>query len=164
MAGKTDHMDMRRGRGGVTRGPASPNAKDPASQEPQLNPAQQALKSMETSHKSQLVLRQKVAVIGDAAVGKTSLVQMFHSGGQNFPKSYVMTLGCDFCVKMVNIPEDQAQGRHVGVELYLFDTAGQSVFNQRQLAQKYWENVSSVIAVSSPELPGADSKVACFAS
>ena len=34
-----------------------------------LNPAQRALKSMETVHKSQLVVRQKVAVIGDAAVG-----------------------------------------------------------------------------------------------
>ena len=39
-----------------------------------LNPAQRALKSMETVHKSRLVVRQKVAVVGDAAVGKTALV------------------------------------------------------------------------------------------
>jgi len=113
----------------------------------QLNPAQRALKSMETAHRSQLVIRQKVAVIGDAAVGKTALVQMFHSGGQTFPKNYVMTIGCDFNVKMVQLSDEVTNGLNVGVELYFFDTAGQSVFNQRQLAQKYWENVSTVIAV-----------------
>ena len=120
-----------------------------ASQDNNLNPAQRALKSMETVHKSQLVVRQKVAVIGDAGVGKTALVSMFHSGGQSFPKNYVMTIGCDFNVKMVNLAPEHTDGLNVGVELYFFDTAGQSVFNQRQLAQKYWENVSSVVAVSS---------------
>jgi hypothetical protein len=113
-----------------------------------LNPAQRALKSMETVHKSQLVVRQKVAVIGDAAVGKTALVSMFHSGGQTFPKNYVMTIGCDFNVKMVTLAPEHTGGLNVGVELYFFDTAGQSVFNQRQLAQKYWESVSTVMAVS----------------
>ena len=113
-----------------------------------LNPAQRALKSMETVHKSQLVVRQKVAVIGDAAVGKTALVSMFHSGGQTFPKNYVMTIGCDFNVKMVTLEPEHTNGLNVGVELYFFDMAGQSVFNQRQLAQKYWENVSTVMAVS----------------
>ena len=85
--------------------------------------------------------------MGDPAVGKSALTHMFHSGGQSFPKNYVMTIGCDFCVKMVNIDEKQTQGQSVGVELYFFDTAGQSVFNQRQLAQKYWENCSTVMAV-----------------
>ena len=133
----------------------SSNAIDPSTSTPsstsqpttQLNPAQRALKSMETAHRSQLVIRQKVAVIGDAAVGKTALVQMFHSGGQTFPKNYVMTIGCDFTVKMVQLKDDITGGLNVGVELYFFDTAGQSVFNQRQLAQKYWENVSTVVAV-----------------
>ena len=55
-----------------------------------------------------------------------------------------MTIRCDFGVKMVTLPEEHGS---VGVELYLFDTAGQSVFNQRQLAQKYWENASAVMAV-----------------
>ena len=113
-----------------------------------LNPAQRALQSMETAHKSQLVVRQKVAVVGDAAVGKTALISMFHSGGQSFPKNYVMTIGCDFNVKMVPLAPEHTGGLNVGVELYFFDTAGQSVFNQRQLAQKYWENVSTVMAVS----------------
>lgn len=113
----------------------------------ELNPAQRALQSMDTTHKSMLVLRQKVVVVGDAAVGKTALVQRFHSGGQTFPKNYVMTIGCDFCVKLVNLPAQHTGGKSVGVELYIFDTAGQSVFNQRQLAQKYWENVSSVFLV-----------------
>lgn len=126
---------------------ANMNNPSPTIPEQQLNPAQRALKSMETAHRSQLVIRQKVAVIGDAAVGKTALCEMFHSGGQSFPKNYVMTIGCDFKVKMIQLDDKVTGGLNVGVELYFFDTAGQSVFNQRQLAQKYWENTSTVIAV-----------------
>jgi len=67
---------------------------------------------------------------------------MFHSGGHSYPKNYVMTIGVDFCVKVVNIPETNS-----AVELYLFDTAGQSIFNQRELGAKYWENASMVAVV-----------------
>lgn len=78
---------------------------------------------------------------------------MFHTGGSVFPKNYVMvrfqpctgaplqtpsrpcparpdamralqTTYVDFAVKAVSIPETSAQ-----VELYLFDLAGQSIFN-----------------------------------
>ena len=67
-----------------------------------------------------LNLRCKVVIVGDTAVGKSALTQMFHSGGQRFPKNYFMTIGVDFCVKVVNIPDTDT-----AVELYLFDTAGQ---------------------------------------
>jgi transport family protein 27 len=53
-----------------------------------------------------------------------------------------MTIGVDFCVSQVKIPDTNAV-----VELYLFDTAGQSIFNQRELGAKYWENASMVILV-----------------
>jgi len=57
---------------------------------------------------------------GDPAVGKTALVQMFHSSGQRFPKHYLMTLGVEFCTKAVPLLELDTT-----VELHLFDTAGQ---------------------------------------
>lgn len=58
--------------------------------------------------------------MGDPAVGKSALTQMFQSNGQRFPKVYNMTCGVDFSVKAVRIPDsDEA------VELHMFDTAGQ---------------------------------------
>jgi intraflagellar transport protein 27 len=106
------------------------------------NAAVKAIQSMQTTHTNILVLRQKVVVIGDYAVGKTALVQMFASGGHNFPKNYVMTLGCEFSVKTVDVP-----GTNVQVEMYLFDTSGQKVFNQRQMLHDYWSNTSACVFV-----------------
>ena len=96
----------------------------------------------ETSHRSILQLRCKVIVVGDAKAGKTSLVQMFHSQGREYAKNYMMTLGVDFCVKDVSIPNSNTK-----VELYIFDAAGQSAFSQRELGSKHWENASVVMAV-----------------
>mmetsp|Transcript_40150 Transcript_40150/g.71465 ORF Transcript_40150/g.71465 Transcript_40150/m.71465 type:complete len:225 (-) Transcript_40150:189-863(-) len=101
-----------------------------------------ALRSMETTHKPLLMLRCKVVVVGDACVGKSALTQMFHSGGHTYPKNYIMTIGVDFCVKQVNIPESNA-----AVELYLFDCAGQSIFNQREVNTKMWENTAYVVVM-----------------
>lgn len=40
------------------------------------------------------LLRSKLVVLGDAACGKSSLVQVFHSDSQQgFPKAYSMTTG-----------------------------------------------------------------------
>ena len=40
------------------------------------------------------LLRAKMVILGDAAVGKSSLVQVFHSESQQgFPKAYSMTTG-----------------------------------------------------------------------
>ena len=108
-------------------------------------PYQSAVKSMETTHRTILMLRCKVVVVGDATVGKSALISMFHSGGAcararraretvwkprsaagtSYPKQYVMTSWVDFRVKQVNIPDTST-----AVELYLFDCAGQSIFNQ----------------------------------
>jgi len=106
------------------------------------------LSKMETTHVPKLILRCKVSVVGDPAVGKSALTQMMHSGGHMFPKNYVMTTGVDFCVADVKIPDQQTGGEsNASVELYLFDCAGQSIFNQRELSSKYWENTAYVVAV-----------------
>ena len=61
-------------------------------------PFMSGIKSMETTHKPLLVLRCKVVVVGDSTVGKSALVQMFHSGGSTYPRNYVMTTWVDFSV------------------------------------------------------------------
>ena len=73
-----------------------------------------------------LVMRAPLAAqAGDAAVGKTSLVQMFSSSGAKFPKTYQMTCGVEFCSKQVPIPDTD-----VSVELHIFDTGGQDLFTE----------------------------------
>mmetsp|Transcript_51710 Transcript_51710/g.155191 ORF Transcript_51710/g.155191 Transcript_51710/m.155191 type:complete len:242 (-) Transcript_51710:26-751(-) len=97
---------------------------------------------LETSHVPKLVLREKVVIVGDASAGKTSLSRMFSSGGQDFPKNYVMTSSVELCVKEVAIPDTNAF-----VDLFLYDMAGQSVFNQRELGTYYWDDVSFIVCV-----------------
>ncbi|GMH66014.1 hypothetical protein TrVE_jg11349 [Triparma verrucosa] len=96
----------------------------------------------ETSHVPRLVLRCKVSIVGDQSVGKSAITQMFHSGGHMYPKNYIMTTSVDFCMKEVKIPETNAS-----VELFLFDCAGQSIFNQREFSSKHWDGTSFVICV-----------------
>ena len=89
-------------------------------------PMESCLRSMETTHRTILMLRCKVVVVGDATVGKSALISMFHSGGASYPKQYVMTSWVDFRVKQVDIPDTST-----AVELYLFDCAGDPVLTQR---------------------------------
>ena len=78
--------------------------------------------------------------MGDPAVGKSALTQMFQSGGQRFPKAYNMTCGVEFCVKACPV-----EGTDEAVELHLFDTAGQDVF--AEIMPQYWEGAKGVILV-----------------
>ena len=72
-----------------------------------------------------VVLRCKVAIVGEATVGKSAMVQMFHTNGASFPKNYLMTQGVDFCVKEVAVPDTDAT-----VELYIFDISGQQIYSR----------------------------------
>ena len=81
-----------------------------------------------------------VPQMGDPAVGKSALTQMFQSGGQRFPKAYNMTCGVEFCVKATAV-----EGTDEAVELHLFDTAGQDVF--AEIMPQYWEGAKGVILV-----------------
>ncbi|KAJ1548348.1 Intraflagellar transport protein 27 [Cladochytrium tenue] len=86
------------------------------------------------------VRRCKCVVLGAPGVGKSALVQAFHSDGTQFPKTYTMvravtsaegrgdvvekdTVHAEVCVKTVNIPDSPAS-----VELFLFDVAGHDAF------------------------------------
>ncbi|XP_034043906.1 intraflagellar transport protein 27 homolog isoform X2 [Thalassophryne amazonica] len=68
-------------------------------------------------------LRARCLLVGDAAVGKSTLCHMFHSDGSLFQNNYSMTTGIELLVKCVNIPETNDS-----VELYIIDSAGKETF------------------------------------
>ena len=83
--------------------------------------------TMDSSKQEQqrLTLRCKVAVCGEAGVGKTALTQMLISKATVFPNNYKMTAGVDVCVANVDMPDTARETR---VELYLYDTGGNEVY------------------------------------
>ena len=109
---------------------------------PDDQPTTVGVRSMESKHVSLSVLRCKLVIVGDPWVGKSALTQVFSSGGSTYPKNYLMTVGAEFTVKQVPIPDT-----NVVVELYIFDCAGQSIFNQVEMNNKYYENASAVMVV-----------------
>lgn len=78
----------------------------------------------------------KILVIGDAGVGKTSLIRRFTKG--YFSENTSATIGVDFAVKTLNIHGDK-------VNLQCWDTAGQEKF--RSITQSYYRNADAVIMV-----------------
>lgn len=86
------------------------------------------------------VFRRKLVVVGDAAVGKSALTQMYHSGGKLFPKQYNMTCSVEYHTKTIVIPDSSDL-----VELHIYDSAGQDVF--AELMPKFWKDAESVMLV-----------------
>jgi len=86
----------------------------------------------------------KVVIVGDAGVGKTSLLQRiafdsFKAGSTS------STIGVDF----INYTATTTDGR--AVKLQLWDTAGQERF--AQLSTPYWRGADAVIAVFDASAP-----------
>lgn len=65
--------------------------------------------------------KRKVLVLGEAGVGKSSLVQTFCTNGQQLTKDYVMTLVADIASKIVEVDDE------VDVELFFFDVSGREM-------------------------------------
>ncbi|RNF25970.1 small GTP-binding protein [Trypanosoma conorhini] len=82
-------------------------------------------------------LRLQIAVVGAPTVGKSAFVQMIHSNGVTFPKNYLMTTGCDFIVKEVQVDEQNT------VELLIFDVAGQKEYET--MMPSYVEHAAAFI-------------------
>lgn len=110
--------------------------------------------SMESNHKPIVMLRCKLVIVGDPCVGKTALTQVWQSSGSTYPKNYLMTVGAEFTVKQIPIPDT-----NVVVELYIFDCAGQSIFNQVEMNNKYYENASAMMVVY--DVSSAESLQSC---
>mmetsp|Transcript_27792 Transcript_27792/g.28193 ORF Transcript_27792/g.28193 Transcript_27792/m.28193 type:complete len:82 (-) Transcript_27792:1197-1442(-) len=65
----------------------------------------------------------KVVILGDSGVGKTSLMNRYHS--QKFSGQYKATIGADFLTKDVAVVQ---QGQERMATLQIWDTAGQERF------------------------------------
>ncbi|XP_077983538.1 ras-related protein Rab-43-like [Glandiceps talaboti] len=75
----------------------------------------------------------KVIIVGDATVGKSSVVQRFESGRFERQQS---TIGVDFIVKTLSIDDKK-------VKLQVWDTAGQERY--RTITQSYYNNANGVV-------------------
>jgi len=82
----------------------------------------------------------KITVVGDGAVGKTSLIKQFTEG--DFNEEYIMTLGAQFTKYT-----EEVEG--VPCELFLWDIAGQDTF--KKLRQSFYKGSKAAIIVFSHE-------------
>lgn len=80
--------------------------------------------------------RAKIVVVGDPAVGKTSLVVRYVKGV--FNPSYILTLGVNFFVQDISIGDNK-------LRMSIWDTAGQERFGP--IRQKYYKGARGAILV-----------------
>ena len=80
----------------------------------------------------------KIVVVGDAAVGKTSLIRKYTKGA--FEEDYIATLGAQFTQHEERIDE-------VSFRLIFWDIAGQPTFER--MRQKFYSGSSAAIIVFS---------------
>lgn len=78
----------------------------------------------------------KIVIIGDSAVGKTSLCQRFDNGA--FHEDMLSTVGVDFFFQMIQIASKT-------VKLQVWDTAGQERF--RTMKSSYYRRCDGILVV-----------------
>ncbi len=86
---------------------------------------------------SGITLACKIVLLGDGRVGKTSLRRTYL--GQNFSKSYNMTIGADFAAKTIEL------GNSNRITANLWDLSGQHKF--KIMRETYYRGVSGAILV-----------------
>jgi len=79
----------------------------------------------------------KVVVLGDAGVGKTSVVKQYVNG--KFDKEYKPTIGADFLTTDVTIPDRRL------LQLQIWDTAGQERF--KSIAVSFYRGADACVLV-----------------
>ena len=80
---------------------------------------------LETKHESPLILREKVVIVGDDRVGKTSIINVLNSGIEASSERYKMTSTVELHLVNLKIPST-----NVTVDLFLHDIPGSSIFHQ----------------------------------
>lgn len=83
----------------------------------------------------------KILMIGDAGVGKSSILQQFTDG--YFSDQQQSTIGVDFKVKMMTVTGPDERPKRVKVTIW--DTAGQERF--RTLTSSYYRGAQGIILV-----------------
>lgn len=81
----------------------------------------------------------KVVIVGDAGVGKSSILLQFTDG--LFDNSIQSTIGVDFKFKILTL--DDSNGSKVRVKVVIWDTAGQERF--RTLTSSYYRGTQGII-------------------
>ncbi len=84
----------------------------------------------------------KICLVGEEAVGKTSLIHRFVSGA--FDESYIRTLGAVVSKKTVNL--GTVEGRPVSVDLMILDIMGKRTFLQL-FKEAYFHGAKGILAV-----------------
>ncbi len=77
----------------------------------------------------------KVLIIGEGAVGKTSIATRYTTGG--FKESHLMTVGANFMLKNLELKDGSA------LRLSIWDTAGQEKF--RKIVETYYKGGKGVL-------------------
>ncbi len=85
----------------------------------------------------------KVVLAGEGAVGKTTLINRFVTGG--FSADYKATIGVQIFSKLVALDNDKE------VNLQIWDIAGQTLF--RNLRTKFFQNASGALLVFDLTVP-----------
>jgi len=97
------------------------------------------LKTTPVDHTENRVICERVIFLGDATVGKTSLIQSFKSNGSSYSNDYKMTTNVDLTpkeIKMSNAFIPEMPTNDMTVDLLLIECPGQSIFNQRDWNMK----------------------------
>ncbi len=81
----------------------------------------------------------KIVLIGDGAVGKTSLRRTYM--GENFSASYLVTIGADFAAKEITL-----EGGH-SIKIQIWDLAGQAHF--QSVRSTFYKGSQGAMAVYS---------------
>jgi small GTP-binding protein len=68
----------------------------------------------------------RVVLLGEAAVGKTSLIRRFTEN--SFDEEYKQTIGTTFASKEVSVTDDEGQTRQV--RLIIWDMGGQTTYRE----------------------------------
>ncbi len=89
------------------------------------------------------VFRTKVTMVGDKAVGKTSLIRRYVT--DEFSDSYLLTLGTKVSKKTVHVPVPE-RGLMIQLEMSVWDIMGQAGF--RELTKEaYFHGARGILAV-----------------
>ena len=87
-----------------------------------------------------MVILAKTILIGDGAVGKTSLKRKYI--GKGFPSDYLPTLGSDFVIKKVQINSNSISRE---IKFQIWDIAGQPSF--KQIRARYYNQAIGALLV-----------------
>ena len=103
------------------------------------------------------ILQKKVCLLGDFAVGKTSLVRRFVH--DLFSDKYITTVGVKVSLKKVAVPHD---GQVVELSLMLWDLAGSEEFDR--VRASYLRGASGAVLVCDLTRPESLSSLARYAN